>query len=73
MDKQQGPSGNTGNYIQYLVINHNGKEYEKKTASSKLLWLQLNLANDIKNMWIMYTVYHNSITTMIPLSKKINI
>ena len=30
MDKQQGPSGNTGNYIQYLVINHNGKEYEKR-------------------------------------------
>ena len=21
---------NTGNYIQYLVINHNGKEYEKE-------------------------------------------
>ena len=47
MDKQKGPSGNTGNYIQYVVINHNGKEYEKKTASSKLLWLQLNLANDM--------------------------
>ena len=26
MDKQQDP---TGNYIQYPVINHNGKEYEK--------------------------------------------
>ena len=21
----------TGNYIQYLVINHNGKEYEKES------------------------------------------
>ena len=26
---QQG-SANTGSYIQYLVINHNGKEYEKE-------------------------------------------
>ena len=25
--KQQGP---TGNYIQYPVINHNGKEYDKE-------------------------------------------
>ena len=28
-DKQQGPTENTGNYIQYLVINYNGKESEK--------------------------------------------
>ena len=28
MSKQQGPIG-TGNYIQYPVISHNGKEYEK--------------------------------------------
>ena len=27
MDKQQGP---TGNYIQYPVIKHNGKEYEEE-------------------------------------------
>ena len=27
MNKQQGP---TGKYIQYPVINHNGKEYEKE-------------------------------------------
>ena len=27
MDKQQGPTA--GNYIQYPVINHSGKEYEK--------------------------------------------
>ena len=26
---QQGPA-NTESYIQYLVINHNGKEYEKE-------------------------------------------
>ena len=30
MDKQQGPTVYTGNYIQYPVINHNGKEYEKE-------------------------------------------
>ena len=31
MDKQKGPTVySTGNYIQYLVIKHNGKEYEKE-------------------------------------------
>ena len=30
MDKQQGILYSTGNYIQYPVINHNGKEYEKE-------------------------------------------
>ena len=30
MDKQQGPMYSTENYIQYPMINHNGKEYEKK-------------------------------------------
>ena len=30
MDKKQGPTYSTGNYIQYPVINHNGKEYEKE-------------------------------------------
>ena len=30
MDKQQGPTVYTGNYIQYPVINHNVKEYEKE-------------------------------------------
>ena len=30
MDNQQGPPYSTGNYIQYPVINHNGKEYEKE-------------------------------------------
>ena len=29
IDKQQGTTI-TGNYIQYPVINHNGKEYEKE-------------------------------------------
>ena len=28
--KKQGPTDSTGNYIQYPVINHNGKEYEKE-------------------------------------------
>ena len=30
MDKQQGPTVSTGSYIQYSVINQNGKEYEKE-------------------------------------------
>ena len=30
MDKEQGPTYSTGNYIQYPVIWHNGKEYKKK-------------------------------------------
>ena len=30
MDKQQGPTYRTGNYIQYPVINHNRKKYDKK-------------------------------------------
>ena len=33
MDKQQGPTYSTGNYIQYPAINHNGKEYKKKRMS----------------------------------------
>ena len=30
MGKQRGPTDSTENYIQYPVINHNGKEYEKE-------------------------------------------
>ena len=30
MDKQGPKQYNTGNYIQYSMINHNGKEYEKE-------------------------------------------
>ena len=30
MDKHKAPLYSTGNYIQYPVINHNGKEYEKE-------------------------------------------
>ena len=30
MDKQQGPNERTGNYVQYLLINHKGKEYDKE-------------------------------------------
>ena len=29
MNKQQEPIVSTGNYIQYPVINYNGKEYKK--------------------------------------------
>ena len=32
MDKQQVLLYSTGNYIQYPVINHNGKEYEKESV-----------------------------------------
>ena len=30
MDKQQAATELSGNYIQYPVISHNGKEYEKE-------------------------------------------
>ena len=30
MDKEQYPAVQPGNCIQYPVINHNGKEYEKE-------------------------------------------
>ena len=30
MDKQKVLLNDTGNYIQYSVINHSGKEYEKE-------------------------------------------
>ena len=33
MDKQQVILYNTGNYTQYPVINHNGKEYEKECVN----------------------------------------
>ena len=30
MDQQQGPTiYSTGHYVQYTVLNHNGKEYER--------------------------------------------
>ena len=32
MDKQQGSTVQIGNYIQYTVLNYNGKEYQKKNA-----------------------------------------
>ena len=32
MDKQQGPTYSTENYIQYPLINHNRKGYFKKTV-----------------------------------------
>ena len=30
MDKEQDPTYSSGKYIQYPVISHNGKEYEKE-------------------------------------------
>ena len=34
LGKQQGPVYSTGNYIQYPVINHNGKKSESLTIPS---------------------------------------
>ena len=34
MDKQQGPIHSTGNYTQYPVINHNGKNILEKECVS---------------------------------------
>jgi len=31
-----------GNYIQYPVINHNGKEYEKEYPKPLTLWITIN-------------------------------
>ena len=33
VEKQQGPTYSTGDYIQYLVITYNGKESEKEWRS----------------------------------------
>ena len=33
----------TGNYIQYPVINHNGKEYKKEYISSTLMYTETNI------------------------------
>ena len=30
MNKKHGPSGSIENYIQYPIINHNGKEHENE-------------------------------------------
>ena len=38
-DKQQGPMYSAGNYIQYSVIHHNRKEYEKKMCITESLVL----------------------------------
>ena len=37
MGKQQGPTAEPGNYIQYPVTNHNGKEKWSKLNSAELL------------------------------------
>ena len=36
MDKQQDPTVQHRNYIKYAVINHDGKEYEKENAYTRL-------------------------------------
>ena len=44
MNKQQGPTDNTGNYIQHPVINHNGKENEKECTAEINTTLHINHA-----------------------------
>ena len=53
MDKQQGPTVYTENYIQYPEINQNGKEHEKEYTKSfcstaEINTLQINYTS-IKN------------------------
>ena len=39
VDKQQVLLYSTGNYIQYHVINYNGKEYEKECVTESLCYI----------------------------------
>ena len=39
MDKHHGPTVYTGNYVQYLATDHNGKEYDKEYI---YLYIKLN-------------------------------
>ena len=39
MDKQQGQLYSTGNYIQYPMIYHNGKEYEKEYVWDRYIYI----------------------------------
>ena len=39
MDKQQVLLHSTGNYIQYPIINHNGKEYEYICITESLCYI----------------------------------
>ena len=62
MDKQQGPAS-IGNYIQYLTINHNGKEYFKKwrgkfylTKQSHFLRCQIKGTENINSIIFIFTV-----------------
>ena len=49
MDKQQGPMYSTGTCIQYPVINHNGKEYEKECIHV-YNWVTLLYSRDWHNI-----------------------
>lgn len=37
MDKQQGPTYSTGNYIQYSMVNHNRKNMKKNVYRTESL------------------------------------
>ena len=41
MDKQQVLLYSTGTYIQYPVINHNGKEYEKECVCVYIYYIYI--------------------------------
>jgi len=46
IDKQV-PLYSTGNYVQYLVINHNGKEYEKEYITVLCCIAEINIVNKL--------------------------
>ena len=48
MDKHQGPTYGTGNYIQYPVIYHNGNECEKE-------YIYIYIYIYILNKWLIYS------------------
>ena len=50
MDKQQGPIHSTGNYTQYPVINHNGKNILEKECVSMYNWVILPYSRDWHNI-----------------------
>ena len=50
MDKQKVLLNDTGNYIQYSVINHNGKEYEKECIHKYIYsWVPLLFSSNYYN------------------------
>ena len=59
MGKQQGPTYSTGNYIQYPVINHNGKEYLKKNVYMCITESLCCTAELNTTLYIVHQLYFN--------------